>query len=100
MASGFFDVTTPGFAPGRPALVAGTVAGQIYAYVPASITGGIVPMTCVSQKAPAVASMTVVNQAGAPLNNNDTVFLGDQITITPSINPSPALQPLTVFGPG
>ena len=42
--------------------------------------------------------MTVVNQAGTPLNNGDTVFLGDQVTITPSVNPSPANQPLTGFG--
>jgi hypothetical protein len=35
------------------------------------------------ENVPAVASMTVVSQAGTPLKDGDTVLLGDQITISP-----------------
>jgi hypothetical protein len=45
-ASGSFDVTTLGFNLGRPVYVAGTVAGQIYAYVPGINSGWVVPMNC------------------------------------------------------
>ncbi len=73
--------------------VAGT--SSVYAYVPTTASAYVIPMSCVSINAPAVASMSVVNQAtGAALANGDTVFLGDQVTITPSVNPSPASQPL------
>jgi hypothetical protein len=96
---GSFPVSGPGFAlPTPTAGFADASSSAVYAYVSTTVSAYVIPMSCVSQNAPAVASMTVVNQAGAPLNNNDTVFLGDQVTITPSINPSPALQPLTRFG--
>ena len=97
---GVLDIPTAfysNFSPGQP--MRGFSAGNsIYAYLPTGSSAYVIPMSCVSQNAPAVASMTVANQAGAPLNNGDTVFLGDQITITPSVNPSTASQPLTGFG--
>src|SRR5664280_2789370 len=96
-APGSFPVSGTGFALlGKTAGfgVAGT--SSVYTYVPTTVSAYVIPMSCVSINAPAVASMSVVNQsqAGATLNSGDTVFLGDSITITPSINPAPASQPL------
>jgi PKD repeat protein len=96
---GVFDIPTAfysNFSPGSP-MRGFSADNSIYAYLPTGMSAYMIPMSCVSQNTPAVASMSVVNQAGAPLNNGDTVFLGDQITITPSVNPSPASQPLTAL---
>ncbi len=96
---GSFPVSGTGFAlPGQMEGfgVAGT--SSVYAYVPTGASAFVIPMACVSVNAPAVASMSVVNQAGTPLNSGDTVFVGDQLTITSSINPMPVNQPLTGFG--
>ena len=96
-APGSFVVSGPGFAlPTPTAGFADASSSAVYAYVPTTVSAYVIPMSCVSQNAPAVASMTVANQAGA-LNSGDTVFLGDQITITPRVNPSPSGQPLTGF---
>ncbi len=92
-----FPVSGAGFAlPGQTAGfgVAGT--SSVYAYVPTTASAYVIPMSCVSINA--VASMAVADQAGTPLNNGDTVFVGDQVTITPSVSPSPAIRPLTGFG--
>jgi PKD repeat protein len=100
-ASGSFDVTTtttPGFILGRPAYVAGTVAGQIYAYVPGSITGWIVPMSCVSLNAPATPSLAVSSYGQTLVSGGAPVFMGDEVDITATVNPSPGIQPLTDWG--
>jgi hypothetical protein len=92
-----FPVSGAGFAlPGQIAGfgVAGT--NSVYAYVPTTVSAYMIPMSCVSINA--VASMAVADQAGTPLNNGDTVFVGDLVTITPSVSPSPAIRPLTGFG--
>ncbi|HEX7680025.1 MAG TPA: hypothetical protein VF713_17985, partial [Thermoanaerobaculia bacterium] len=95
---GSFLVSGKGFyLPKGMSGFAGT-GSSAYLYVPSSQTAWVIPMTCVPQNAPAVASMTVANQAGATLTNGDTVFVGDQISITPSVSPSPATQPLAGFG--
>jgi hypothetical protein len=96
-APGSFAVSGSGFYLPKMMAGFGGAGNSVYAYVPATQTAWVIPMTCVSQNAPAVASMTVANQAGAALANGATVFLGDQITITPSISPSPQTQPLTAL---
>src|SRR5512143_1030284 len=70
----------------------------LYAYVPTGLSAYVLPLSCVSSNAPAVTSMAVTNQAGASLSDGATVFLGDTVTITPSINPPTSVQPLTGFG--
>jgi PKD repeat protein len=69
----------------------------LYAYVPTGLSAYVLPMSCVSN-APAIASMAVTDQAGTPLADGATVFLGDAITIAPTVNPPTSLQPLTGFG--
>jgi len=77
---------------------AADTGNSVYAYLPTGQSAYVIPMSCVSVNSPAVASMSVVDQAGATLRNNDTVFLGDLVTITPTVNPPPSSQPLTGFG--
>ncbi|MCM3875689.1 MAG: hypothetical protein NEA02_04645, partial [Thermoanaerobaculia bacterium] len=100
---GAFDIPTnlySNFSTGQPmrGFAAAPPSNSLYAYLPTGLSAYMIPMTCVSQNAPAVGFMSVTNQAGAPLANNDTVFLGDLVTITPSVSPSPSSQPLTGFG--
>ncbi len=100
---GKFDIPRPSMArfnPGQPMRGFAGAGNSLYAYLPTGPSAYVIPMSCVSQNAPAVASMSVANasQAGALLNNNDTVFFGDQITITPAVSPSTTSQPLTGFG--
>ncbi|MDL2717724.1 MAG: hypothetical protein PT977_08220, partial [Acidobacteriota bacterium] len=71
---------------------------SLYAYVPTGNSAYMLPLSCISANAPANASMAVTNQAGASLADGATVFLGDQITIAPSINPPTNVQALTGFG--
>ncbi|MEO8586083.1 MAG: PKD domain-containing protein, partial [Acidobacteriota bacterium] len=71
---------------------------SLYAYVPTGNSAYMLPLSCISPNAPANASMAVTNQAGASLADGATVFLGDQITIVPSINPPTNVQALTGFG--
>jgi PKD repeat protein len=97
-ASSFFDVTTPGFVSGVPALVAGTGAGQIYAYVPSGSSGWVVPMNCVSQNAPPTPSLAVSSYTQTLVSGGAPVFVGDEVDITATVNPSPGIQPLTGWG--
>ena len=97
VAPGVIDIPTS-VTPGHQMRGFAAATGNLlYAYLPTGPTAWVIPMSCFSVNAPAVASMSVVDQAGVSLNNNDTVFLGDQVTITPIINPAPASQPLTGF---
>ena len=83
---GSFPVSGMGFAlPGQMDGFGVAGSNSVYAYVPTTVTAYVIPMSCVSVNAPAVATMSAVNQSGAALDNNDTVFLGDQVTITPSV---------------
>jgi hypothetical protein len=94
-----FAVSGPGFA--LPSTMAGfgePGTNNVYAYVPTTVSAYVIPMTCVPLNAPAAALVAVANQAGAPLNSGDTLFVGDQITVSPSAIPAPASQPLTGFG--
>ncbi len=94
-----FPVSGTTFAlPGRTAGFGVTGTSSVYMYVPTTVSAYVIPMSCVSINSPAVTSMTVANQAGAALNSGDSVFLGDEITITPSLRPAPVNQPLTGFG--
>ena len=70
----------------------------LYAYVPTGLSAYVLPLSCVSANAPAIASMAVTDQAGAALSDGATVFLGDAVTVTTSINPPTSVQPLTGFG--
>src|ERR1019366_5424107 len=97
-ASPPLDMTTSGFSPGRPAYVAGTVAGQIYAYAPRGITGWVVPMSCVSQNAPATSNLAVSSYGQTLTSGGAPVFVGDKVDITAGVNPSPVIQPLTNWG--
>lgn len=49
-----------------------------------------VPPTVENQ--PAMASMTVVNTEGTPLKSGDTVFLGDRLTLEPSVTPAAMIK--------
>ncbi|MFI5120579.1 MAG: hypothetical protein ACHQM4_09210, partial [Thermoanaerobaculia bacterium] len=96
---GAFDIPTSlygNFSVGQP-MRGFSIGHSVYAYLPTGTSAYVIPMFCVSVNAPAFSFMAVA-QAGAPLASGDTVFVGDQVTITPTINPPPASQPLTGFG--
>jgi PKD repeat protein len=98
-STGQFDVNpalVSRFVPDSMTGLAGS-GNTLYAYVPTGNSAFVLPMNCVSSNSPAISSLSVVNQGGTALSSGASVFLGDTVTITPTINPPPSLQPLTGF---
>ncbi len=90
------------FSPGQP--MAGFSNGtSVYAYLPTATSAYVIPMTCVSVNAPAAAivgsllvnDVTPVQTCETGTPAECTVFLGDKVTGTLAVLPSPALQPVT-----
>ncbi len=88
-------VGTSGF--GLAATAASALAGtgnSVYQYLPTGPRAFVVPLTCQPVNAPAASSFTVTN-AGVAVADGGTAFLGDTLTIVPTVVPSPASKPLS-----
>ena len=102
---GVFDIPTSlysNFSPGQP--MRGFSSGtSVYAYLPTSTSAYVIPMTCVSVNAPAativgplfVNDVTPVKSCEEGTLAECTVFLGDKVSGTLGIFPSPGMQPVT-----
>jgi PKD repeat protein len=90
-------VSASGF--GLAATSASALAGNgtsVYQYLPTGPRAFVVPLTCQPVNAPAASSLGVTNaSAGAPVPDGGTVFIGDQLTILPTVVPSPVAKPLS-----
>ena len=89
-------VTVPsgfGLAATSAAALAGT-GTNVYQYLPTGTRAFVVPLTCQPVNAPASSSFTVTN-AGVAVADGGTAFLGDTLTIAPTVVPPPASRPLT-----
>jgi PKD repeat protein len=102
---GVFDIPASlysNFSPGQP--MRGFSNGvSVYAYLPTGASAYVIPMTCVSVNAPAAAIVgpLLVNDA-TPVTSCETgtaaectVFLGDKVSGTLAVLPSPSAQPVT-----
>ena len=88
-------VNTSGF--GLSATAAAALAGtgtNVYQYLPTGSRAFVVPLTCQPVNAPASSSLTVTN-AGIAVPDGGTAYLGDTLTIVPTVVPSPASKPLS-----
>ncbi len=93
-ASGFTSL-----AASSAAALAGA-GNSVYVYLPTGPAAFVVPLTCAPVNAPAVSGLTVTNASagGASVSDGATVFAGDQLTIVPTVIPSPASKPVSSWG--
>ncbi|MEO8054683.1 MAG: PKD domain-containing protein [Acidobacteriota bacterium] len=92
-------VTNPNFSVGSAMGFIDGPGNTLYGYA-ASGDAWVVPFSCASPDTPASSSLTVVNASagGAAVADGGTVFVGDQLTIVPSVVPQPSSRPLTSWG--
>lgn len=102
---GAFDIPASiysNFSPGQP-MQGFSNGASVYAYLPTGNSAYVIPMTCVSVTAPAagIIGPMLVNDV-TPLKSCETgtpaectVFLGDKVTGTLGVVPSPTAQPVT-----
>ncbi len=87
------NATGFGLAATSAAALAGT-GTNVYQYLPTGTRAFVVPLTCQPVNAPAASSFLVTN-AGVAVADGGTAFLGDTLTIVPTVVPSPASKPLS-----
>ena len=93
---GVVDLTSAGFSP-RPIKGQAGAGNSVYGYIATGGRAYVIPLTCIAGNAPATSSLQV-SAYGSSLADGATVFLGDTVTITPTVVPSPSATPLTGFG--
>ncbi|MFI5182446.1 MAG: PKD domain-containing protein [Thermoanaerobaculia bacterium] len=93
------DITGPaGYLAGTSILYRSQT--DTYAYFFDGYAPWAVQLSCQSGPSPAAGHLNVSNvSTGSPVSvsNGDTVFVGDTLTVTPSVNPSNAIQPVTAW---
>ncbi len=83
-----------------PALSAASYAAggtAAYQYFPTGPRAFVIPLTCAPVNPKATSSLTATAY-GVAVPNNGSLWIGDYVTVTPTIIPAPAQQPLTGFG--
>jgi hypothetical protein len=102
---GVFDIPTSlysNFSAGQP-MRGFSNGSSVYAYLPTGPSAYVIPMTCVSVNAPAAAIVgPLFANGGLPVKTCETgtlaectVFLGDSVSGTLGVLPSPGVQPVT-----
>ncbi|HEY3349783.1 MAG TPA: PKD domain-containing protein [Thermoanaerobaculia bacterium] len=88
-------VQNPNFSVGSQMAFLDGGGYQLYGYA-ASGDAWMIPMTCQVPNAPATSLLDVTNaSAGTVLAEGGTAYLGDTLTVVPTVLPIPAIKPLS-----
>ncbi len=85
------DITTSGFGLNGAMGILQDAGTTVYAYISASANAYVMAMSCQAADAPATSSFVVKNasKGNAVVNDGDTLPYGEQLTVTPTILPTP-----------
>jgi hypothetical protein len=88
-------VANPNFSVGSRMAFLDGGGYQLYGYA-ASGDAWVIPMNCQVPNAPATSILEVTNaSAGTDLADGDAAYLGDTLTVVPTVLPIPAIKPLS-----